>query len=152
VQGEIASWLKANPHDQLICTGISLGAGLATLLAADHPGATLVTFGSPRVGTRGFGKLFTGREIRRYVECADAAPSLPPPLGYRHVGAMRYIDRHGALQPALPGLGARLVDQLRAHLSFIRHHWLRRGKTLARTLSDHAPINYVTALLGIREA
>jgi pimeloyl-ACP methyl ester carboxylesterase len=152
VQGEIASWLEANPHDQLVCTGISLGAALATLLAADHPGAALVTFGSPRVGTRGFGALLSGREVHRYVDCADTVPSLPPPLGYRHVGAMRYIDRSGRVQADLPGLLTRIADQLSAHLWFVRRHLLRRGKTLARTLSDHAPINYVTALLGIRDS
>jgi hypothetical protein len=150
VQREIDVWLTAHLHERLVCTGISLGAALATLLAADQAGAELVTFGSPRVGTRGFRALFASRTVRRYVDCGDGVPSLPPPLGYRHVGAMRYIDRHGAVQAALPGLFARIADQLRAHFWFVRRHLLRRGKTLTRTLSDHAPINYVTALLGIR--
>lgn len=151
VRGEIDVWLTAHPHRALVCTGISLGAALATLLAAEQNGASLITFGSPRVGSREFGRLFEGRAVRRYVECSDMVPSLPPPLGYRHVGAMRYIDRSGRVRDALPSLLARIGDQLRAHLSFIRHHLFRRSRTLARTLSDHAPINYVTALLGIRE-
>lgn len=151
VRGEIDVWLTAHRHQRLVCTGISLGAALATLLAAEQSGAMLVTFGSPRVGTRGFELLFEGRELRRYVQCSDGVPSLPLPVGYRHVGAMRYIDRWGRVRDALFGLLARTGDRFRAHLGFFRRHLFRRGRTVSRTLSDHAPINYVSALLGIRE-
>jgi hypothetical protein len=76
-------------------TGHSKGGAEATLAAAltvvaGGRVAGLVTFGSPRVGFAGLGRILRhGRvPVARYVNGADCVPDHPWPLwGYRHVGA-----------------------------------------------------------------
>ena len=71
-----------DPHGgDLLITGHSLGAALATLAAADHAGRTpkpkLITFGSPRVGDGAFASLVTGPAYR-FVDCCDLVTRVPP--------------------------------------------------------------------------
>lgn len=147
----IDAWLEASEHRRLVCTGHSLGAALATLLAADRKDAELVTIGSPRVGDAAFAELFDGRPVRRYVDCADGITIVPPPVIYVHVGKMAYIDRKGRLHG--DGIGSLIVlaDRTAANLAYAVRHAVKVWRNVSlRALADHAPINYVSALLGVR--
>ncbi len=129
----------------LLFTGHSLGAALATLAASLHPEAALVTFGSPRVGDSGF-RAAMGRRpgpMKRYVDNRDIVCRVPSArLGYRHVGEPWLIDADGRVtqrSPRSQGLTALLLDALRDGKAW-------SGKNLPRELTDHSPINYVSAL------
>jgi pimeloyl-ACP methyl ester carboxylesterase len=148
----IAAWLDASGCRRLVCTGHSLGAALATLLAADRAEAELVSVGSPRVGDAAFARLFDGRAVSRYVDCTDGVTLLPPPVIFEHVGESAYIDRRGMLHPDGMDSAALLADHLAAHVAYLVRYTTRFWRNvLLRSLADHAPINYVSALLGIRE-
>ena len=150
LRAPIDEWLAARPAGALIVTGHSLGAAMATLMVGLHPDAELVTFGAPRVGGRDFARQFAGRPVRRYVGCYDFVTNLPPPIWFRHVAEMHYVDRHGAVHWPPPGLIGRVIDRLLGDLAYLRHRGLRRGHVWFRTGADHAPINYVAAVLGKR--
>jgi hypothetical protein len=97
VRSPINFLLKMFPQAQILVTGHSLGAALATLAAVDlkrqHQTANiqLFTFGSPRVGNRAFVKsvytLFPLGTIYRIVNAGDIVPHVPVlSQGYIHVG------------------------------------------------------------------
>jgi hypothetical protein len=152
LRDEIEAWLKKNPHSALVLTGHSLGAAMATLMAADHAEADLVTFGSPRVGDKSFASQFDGRLVRRYVDCADGVPDLPPPAGYRHVCDLVYIDRRGKVREDAPTFRDRALDRLAANFAYLgKYAWRQPRNVLLRSFADHAPINYVSAALDRRD-
>jgi hypothetical protein len=150
LRAPIDDWLAEQPPGPLIVTGHSLGAAMATLMAGLHPEAELVTFGAPRVGGRAFAHAFAGRAVRRYVGCYDFVTNLPPPIWFRHVAKMHYVDRHGTVHWPPPGLLGRVIDRLIGDLAYLRRSGPRRGHVWLRTGADHAPINYVAAVLGKR--
>jgi hypothetical protein len=133
----------------LLFTGHSLGAALATLAASLRPEAVLYTFGSPRVGDAGFEAATRRRPgfAARYVNHRDIVCRVPSArLGYRHIGEAHVIDRAGRVHQRRPH--NRGVSELLAS-AFEGHRWdlgalLAAG--LPRELTDHAPINYVSAL------
>jgi hypothetical protein len=144
---EIASAGVAIRH--LTITGHSLGGALASLLAALKPEADLVTFGSPRVGNAAFAEAFAGRAMRRYVDCTDAVTLVPPGPYFVHLDGLRYIDRTGQVHERALGTVAGTLDRA---LAGARYALLRQpSKVPLRSLADHAPINYVSAVLGERE-
>lgn len=148
----IDAWLPRAPDRSLIVTGHSLGAAMATLMASLHEDATLVTFGSPRVGNRAFVNGFApSRIVRRYVDCVDAVPGLPPPIGYDHLGEMIYIDHLGALHSPPPDRAARKADARVARRIYRwKYAWRFWRNAALRSMADHAPVNYVSAVLGRR--
>lgn len=81
VRGKLAQF-----GGRLLVTGHSLGAGLATVAAADlagrprAAGATfaLITFGSPRVGDKAFKQALAGVDLQRFVDCCDMVARIPP--------------------------------------------------------------------------
>ena len=89
-------------------TGHSLGAALATLLAArlrvrDRPAIHGVyTFGSPRVGDRDFARHYNAvleNRTFRFVNHQDIVPRIPVRvLNYDHVGTLMYFDGRGNLR------------------------------------------------------
>lgn len=101
-------------------TGHSLGGALATLFALDfvksvksgnrHRGVTttMVNFGSPRVGNRGFCEEYDElvTDSIRIVNRGDLVPTLPALLGYRHVSHGVRIANGGG-ERALIGLAKR---------------------------------------------
>jgi len=145
-------WLDAAGPRAVVATGHSLGAALATLFAADHPQAGLVTFGSPRVGTAGFAARFEGREARRWRDTCDIVTRVAPEwIGFRHLGILRYIDRDGRVHEA-PSDEFIRADMVEARAQYVRLATAKWSTVKARGLADHAPINYVSAVLGIRRA
>lgn len=147
----VDAWLDVRRGAPLVVTGHSLGAAMATITAARIPGSTLVTFGSPRVGNAAFRAALAGRTVRRYVDCCDAVTTVPPALGYGHLGTELYIDRTGRVLPAPPGRWQRLRDKWAARRDYLARCAGRPGNVPLRALADHAPINYVSAVLGVRE-
>ena len=153
VLAPIETWLAETNPARLLLTGHSLGAALATLLAArltdgQRP-IELVTFGSPRVGDAALAATLGSRVVRRYVNCTDAVALLPPPLIYSHVRGLHYIDREGGIHVGDEPAIAMAQDQRAAHRAYTQLMW-RTGNVPWRALADHAPINYVSALLGAR--
>jgi hypothetical protein len=146
----VEEWLAKRHAEAIVVTGHSLGAAMATLTAARLPRATLITFGSPRVGTRVFARSFDAARVRRYVDCCDGVARVPPPWGFVHVPGERYIDRAGKVAASPPDLIARLRDRLLAHLDYVRRCLGRKDAVMTRTLADHAPLNYISGVLGIR--
>ena len=86
---------------KIICTGHSLGAALATLLASRIDADELYTFGSPRVGTRSFVKEMDNDSIThyRFVNNNDIVTSVPLALMmFRHHGELVYINHYGNIR------------------------------------------------------
>jgi triacylglycerol lipase len=150
IPNALHQWLGTPGRTGLVVTGHSLGAALATILAVRYPRARLVTFGSPPVGTRAFAALFAGRAAPRYVDCADVVAAVPAGvLGFVHLPDLRYIDSAGAVRSPPPGPRDRFQDQARASLDYpLRYRG--SGNVAVRGFADHAPINYVSAVLGRR--
>ena len=113
VQSELLAWLAGRvacrgsaPHAVVHLAGHSLGGALATL-AAVHLRLKLgcrvqavVTFGSPRVGTAPFFRLYEqlGLQSRtaRFVNRADPVPRVPLERdGFVHVGQAHSVGRPG---------------------------------------------------------
>jgi Lipase (class 3) len=150
LMGAVGAWLHDRNAPRLVITGHSLGAAMATLLAAKIEGADLVTFGSPRVGTADFTGLIGPGRVWRFVDCCDGVTRLPPAVGYRHLEGERYIDRNGRILASPPGFIARNEDRVRGALTYIER-CIGPDNVPARELADHAPVNYLSALLGVRE-
>lgn len=145
----IQTWLdKAHPS-RLIVTGHSLGAAQATLLAGIRDEAELVTFGSPRVGEADFVASFSGRKVKRYVDCLDIVTRVPPVL-FQHLEGLRYIDRHGKVRPGGLTKVEQAAERVAAGLAYAPFLLDPTNNCPLRDLADHAPINYVSAILGIR--
>ena len=132
---------------ELVFTGHSLGAAVATLATSLWPRASLFTFGSPRVGDADFAATLGSCHVERFVDCCDLVCRVPPEaLGYAHVGARRYIDRHGQLRTEAS------EDEIRRDRRTATWEYLLRyapafwRNVLTRRLSDHSPINYVAAV------
>lgn len=148
--GQVGRWLADKAPARIVATGHSLGGALATLLAAGDERAELVTFGSPRVGDRAFAARFGGRIARRHADCCDLIARIPPEPFYAHVGTLHYADRHGRLHVA-PDAAVIAADRRAGSLGYLRSHAWRPGTVLLRSLADHAPVNYISAVLGLRE-
>jgi Lipase (class 3) len=146
---DIRAWLAGHQGAPLL-TGHSLGAAMATLLASLIDDAELVTFGSPRCGNAAFAELFRTRNVRRYVDCCDGVTMVPPAIGYAHVCLPRYIDRFGRVGSDAPD-DAVGEDRRAARWHYLTRLAWRWGNVWVRELADHAPINYVSALLGTRD-
>tara|TARA_Y100000389_G_scaffold201976_1_gene246059 strand:- start:9148 stop:9867 length:720 start_codon:yes stop_codon:yes gene_type:complete len=83
----------------LIC-GHSLGGAMATIAAARLEDSVdcLYTFGSPRAGSRRFGKTIVCKHYR-HVNNNDIVPKVPFALmGYKHHGHLRYINHYGKIR------------------------------------------------------
>ena len=66
---------------------------------------------------------------------------------YQHFGALRYIDRSGDIHDD-PEESFMAGDQAVGHLEYLRLYAWRRDNLRTRSLADHAPVNYVSALAG----
>ena len=143
----VAALRSDNPRRKLWLTGHSLGGALATL-AADRLEAVqgLHTFGSPQVGDATFAANFKqpGWRFRNHTDVVAWMPS--GTIGYQHIAAGRYFDRHHKLRDE-PGIAELLKDGLQeAPLKLTKSlAALRQGQwtaIAAECLNDHAPILY----------
>ncbi|MGD9100383.1 MAG: lipase family protein [Anaerolineae bacterium] len=126
-------------------TGHSLGAALATLAAAHKQPAALFTYGSPRVGNAEFVRLLDGVPVQRIVNCCDMAATVPPRIGYRHVGELDFITPTGELltNPSSSRVfWAKVAGRTRYAATL---PWFRRDVVWARSFADHAIVNYTAA-------
>lgn len=146
IEGVMTAWLAGRHGAQVICTGHSLGAALATLAASQLQAGSLYTFGSPRVGNQAFAATLASTNVERYVDCCDVVPHLPPESPwYVHVGERRYIDAGGHMA----ALGCDpTADRIQARADYLLHDAWRIGALISRDLADHSPINYVRAFFG----
>ncbi len=133
----------------LLVTGHSLGGALATLTAAHLPHSLLYSFGAPRVGNRAFAYALDrhAERLHRYVNYRDPVPLLPPGLlGYRHCGTAYHIGRQGVVR-ALPPTRRRVrLRDMDALMARVKRAFRDRNLALRNDLTDHAPLNYVSAL------
>lgn len=150
---DVDRWLAPRASGRLIATGHSLGAAMATIMAAVHRQAELVTFGSPRVGDGPFAESLTGRATRRYLDCTDLITGVPPALTrYVHAGPLLYIDRSGRVLATAPDEAEIARDRREASLAYTaKYAWKIWRNVALRSLADHAPVNYISAVLGRRE-
>lgn len=142
---------KSSSKQNVWFTGHSLGAALA-ILAADRYGDVqgVYTYGSPRVGDNQFALDYFANTYR-IVNNNDLVTMIPPPiLGYRHVGALKYIDRKGHIHDNQNKWTQR-KDRFQGHFSHLTNalgHW-KSGAFDAipnDNLNDHGPIYYVVKI------
>jgi Lipase (class 3) len=138
-----------NRLDDCVFTGHSMGAALATLAASrvQSPMARLVTIGSPAVGDAEFAHTLDEMDVDRYVNCCDVLCTLPQRLDYRHAGRMRYIDAAGEVHRDVLPAQAIIEDRNAAHLAYPHDTRWVDDAAESRDLADHAPINYVRAMV-----
>jgi hypothetical protein len=125
---------KENSRRTVWFCGHSLGAGLATVAAQRYSGKVraLYTYGSPRVGDLDFHKAFS-IPTYRFQNHNDIVTRVPPPLVYRHVGDLKYIDGEGLIQDITDGWDTREA------LSFLAACF---DAIIPDALVDHVPTLY----------
>ena len=144
--------LERSPRKRLLYTGHSLGGALAILAASRRRPDLLVSLASPHVGDAAFGETLAGVPHHRYVNCTDRVPRLPGErLGYRHTGELHFVRADGTIV-ANPNPDDVDTERRTASSAYRKWHSLLRGKAPNRELADHAPINYASAILGVRAA
>jgi len=137
-------------------TGHSMGAGLTTLAAAKaaREGVQVqgvYTFGSPRVGDKGFGDYMARAGLAeityRFVNHDDIVTRSPPPGFYEHVGVLEYLDGDGRLRSLesaadITGFKFRLFNLAARILRYLSRLVGERQFIFPRFQADHAPICY----------
>ena len=117
---QILLLLEHESGKEFYITGHSLGGAMATLAASRLKDKVdcLFTYGSPRVGTKGFVKSFNTLHYR-HVNNNDIVPRLPfALLGYRHHGDLRYINHYSNIRKMT--YWQRFKDSWRGRLSALR--------------------------------
>jgi len=155
--------LQAARRRPLWISGHSLGAALATVAAnlcsddANLGFAGLYTYGSPRVGNRGFGDRITPSVVFRFQNDSDVVTQVPVGFGFRPVGALEFIDGSGHLHPNVEGI-AQLLLQAAAisPIAASNVSALLEDRSLDLPLpgflADHAPINYAILIWNCYDA
>jgi len=143
----VRQWLDAGwaHRNELILTGHSLGAALATLAASVLQPTLWVAIGSPRVGDAAFAASLAAKRGVRIVDCCDAITDVPLPVfGYSHVGPASYLTRDGE-RVQNPDSAFIRADRLQGIAQYVAAHALEIDAVRLRELADHAPINYARA-------
>ena len=157
--------LQARKARPLWITGHSLGAALATMaanLCSDQPNhlglAGLYTYGSPRVGDRGFGRRIPC-PVRRFRNNSDLVTHVPLGLVFHHVGELEFIDAAGHAHLAMGGTDKLFLEATTVRLSPGEAHTMSRllqmsggGTPLPGFVADHAPINYAIRVWNCYDA
>jgi hypothetical protein len=157
--------LQADARRPFWITGHSLGAALATVAANrfsyDRIGAGLTglnTYGSPRVGDRGFGADIRV-PVRRFRNNTDLVTHVPLGLVFRHVGTLEFIDGGGHCHHDIDPMSELFIEAASLHLSAAQAHQLtgmlelaQPGVPLPGFLADHAPVNYAIRMWNCYDA
>jgi hypothetical protein len=148
VRADVERWIEQfGGNSAPVVVGHSLGAALATLAMSRWRAKRLVTFGCPRVGDQQFVATINIAACVRYVDCCDIVCTVPPRGGwYADTGPKRYIDRAGIVHNAISDAEA-TADRENARVEYFLKYTGGRDNVVVRDLADHAPINYVRALL-----
>lgn len=148
VRAEVERWVDQHGgKGVLTLTGHSLGAALATLAMSRWRARRLVTFGCPRVGDKAFVATLDLAAAVRYVDCCDIVCTVPPASAwYADSGPKRYIDRFGSVRDTISE-NEITADRENARVEYFLNYTGGRNNVVVRDLADHAPINYVRALI-----
>ena len=119
VYDSIVRWIdeqKLDGERNITCTGHSLGAALATIMASRLDANELYTFGSPRVGNRDFVKEIKNDGVKhyRFVNNNDVVTKVPFPIRFVHHGELVYINHYGNIRKMSPW--QRFKDQWRGRM------------------------------------
>lgn len=138
VSSEIFESIKnLTPESELYITGHSLGGAMSTIYASrlqDYHPVTLVTFGSPRVGTQKFVDELTAPHYR-VVNDIDIVTDAPPRfMKFRHHGQEVHLDTAGALRKPS------LFEDIKTWVT----SWMSDKKLAG--LHDHSMVNYIDKL------
>jgi len=137
--------LVAKPLKQkLWFCGHSLGAAMATIMAsrcmyeeAVPDPQELYTYGSPRVGWKGY-VVHLGVQHHRWVNNNDVVTRVPPRLmGYKHHGEEHYLNAYGNVRK-MTGM-QRFKDRMRGL-------WMGLKRGGVDSFSDHSMTNYINYL------
>jgi len=144
----IPAWIREKCGDcRLVLCGHSLGGALAVLAASRWNAARLVTIGQPRVGDADFIASLAGVDYTRLINCCDLVPRLPPPSrGYAHGGTAHYITHAGTVL-VNPHVDEVNNDRHLGRGQYFEQFAGRAGNAPTRDVADHAPVNYVRAVL-----
>jgi triacylglycerol lipase len=126
--------------DSLYVTGHSLGAAMATIAAhrMQHKVLALVTFGSPRVGTREFVNSLNVPHQRVQNNCDDVTKVPLLLMGYRHHGTHRYMNFVGEFKTF--STWQRFKDMIRSRIK------ARRNGIKYTGIFDHMMDRYIAKL------
>lgn len=132
---------KANEKKKLWFCGHSLGAAMATIMASRchlyddiNPVEELFTFGSPRVGWRGYCKSLCVKH-HRWVNNNDIVTRVPLAImGYIHHGTEHYMNAYG--------LERKLTTWQRSKDRW-RGMWMGIKQGGIDSFSDHSMANYI---------
>ena len=133
-----------NKDNKLWFCGHSLGAVMATIMASRcyyekgirNP-EELYTYGSPRVGFRGYVKTMTTPH-HRWKNNNDIVTTVPPALfGFKHDGELHYLNAYGNVRK--PTGWQLFKDKLRGL-------WMGIKRGQIDSFSDHSMINYCAYL------
>jgi len=137
--------LKQCKDRKLIITGHSLGASMATIIAARLKAAGwnvdgLYTYGSPRVGNDKFRDSLDVQHYR-FVNNSDDVTKIPfYHWGYRHHGDLRYINSDGVVELGT-NVWKRFLDRLKGRWDGFKN------KDYFDGLADHSITKYADHLL-----
>lgn len=130
-------------------TGHSLGAALATLAGDRYEKTQAVyTFGSPRVGNAVFSEKYK-TPCYRIVHNGDIVARIPPPIFYRHVGEIQFIDGQGKVHPQMVGSGEAedfLQDDFNGHKDLAGSVENSDIGPIPDAIRDHVPLFYAVLL------
>ena len=141
---------KVNVNKTLWFCGHSLGAAMATIMASRckydidlNDPIELYTFGSPRVGWKGYCDSLNV-EHHRWVNNNDIVTRVPLALmGYRHHGQEHYINAYGQVRN--PTGWQRIKDRFRGM-------WMGIKKGKIDNFSDHNMSDYINHIEGANNA
>ena len=126
----IRSLIETNSYKRIICTGHSLFGAIATIAALDCAllydlPVSCVTFGSPRVGSRKFSRLFNKLIDTSYrcVRFKDPITFTPLPGRFKHVrGGIHFGKELSFNVPLFNFCGCRVAHHnMTDYLEFIRN-------------------------------
>lgn len=141
----ITDWLARTKHKDIICTGHSLGAAMATVAASRLKEATVYNFGSPRVGDKVFKNLFNAKyKCYRFVNNNDIVTRVPTMLRFRHVGNCYYITQKGEIIKN-PSINTKMHGWIVGHWHAIKKLKFFDG------LFDHSMDAYYQAIKAAKE-